>query len=110
MLQTRYAPSAARTEDAEMAMQCCLYKGYYLTAGSIRSDNGRYQARVAVTALAGEKTRSQRFLDLDQFATEAEPDTARLLAARVGSTRRRSSKPPNRCGVAAVLERAAAGR
>lgn len=43
-----------------------------LTSGSVRTDNGRYQACVAVTALAGEKTRSQRFLDLEEFATEAD--------------------------------------
>ncbi len=60
----------------------CLYKDYYLTAGSIRTDSGRYQARVAITALAGEKTRSQRFLDLDEFATEAEAETRAIAGGK----------------------------
>jgi len=65
-----------------MATQRCLYKGYYLTSGSIRTESGRYQARVAVTALASEKTRSQRFLDLDDFATEAEADERAIAGGK----------------------------
>ena len=62
--------------------QRCLYKGYYLTASSTRTDCGRYQARVAITALGGDKTRSQRFLDLDHFPTEAEADEHAIAAGR----------------------------
>lgn len=65
-----------------MAAQRCLYKGYYLTSGSIRTDSGRYQARVAITALAGEKTRSQRFLDLDEYPTEAEANERAIAGGK----------------------------
>jgi hypothetical protein len=34
-------------------------------------DDGRFQARVVITSLGGKNTRSQRFLDLQVFDTEA---------------------------------------
>ncbi len=65
-----------------MTIQRCLYKGYHLTSNATRIDDGRYQARVAITALAGDKTRSQRFLDLDDFATEFEADERGIAAGK----------------------------
>ena len=52
----------------------CFYKGYYLSAVSTESDHARYRARVVIMALDGERTRSQRFVDLDCFDTKMEAD------------------------------------
>jgi hypothetical protein len=41
---------------------------------SIEVDGGRFQARVAVIALDGTRTRSQRFVDLEEYAGKAEAD------------------------------------
>jgi hypothetical protein len=49
-----------------------LYKDYLLSCAPLLLDDGLYQARVAITYLGGQRTRSQRFLDLDTFATECE--------------------------------------
>lgn len=46
-----------------------FYRDYLLTCQSAPQPNGRYQARVVITSLAGDRTRSQRFLDLDMFAS-----------------------------------------
>lgn len=59
----RSAGSTART----------FYREYLLSCQPFRLDNGRFQPRVVITSMAGDKTRSQRFLDLDESsATEAE--------------------------------------
>ncbi|MGH8264271.1 MAG: hypothetical protein ACRET4_12385 [Steroidobacteraceae bacterium] len=55
------------------------YKGYIFTDMTTRTDDARYKARVAIMALDGSRTRSQRFLDLETFRTEAEA-SARALA------------------------------
>ncbi len=47
-----------------------FYRDYMLTCQTQRQPDGRFQARVAITSLAGSHTRSQRFLDLDVFASE----------------------------------------
>ena len=49
-----------------------FYRGYMLSSNPMALDNGRFQARVAITALASDKTLSQRFLDLDVFASRDE--------------------------------------
>jgi len=49
-----------------------IYKGYTFADVSTPTDDGRYRARVAIVALDGENIRSQRFLDLETFRTEAE--------------------------------------
>ncbi|MEY4562118.1 MAG: hypothetical protein RLZZ618_1395 [Pseudomonadota bacterium] len=41
-----------------------------VTADAFRLDDGSFQARVALTALAPGHTRSQCFLDLEYFPTE----------------------------------------
>ena len=46
-----------------------LYRGHLLSPSAVPLDDGRFQARVAVAAISGERTRAQRFLDLDTFAT-----------------------------------------
>jgi len=40
-----------------------------LSCNSMRQEDGRYQARVAITLLGGHKTCAQHFLDLDLFAS-----------------------------------------
>lgn len=40
-----------------------------LSCNSMRQEDGRYQARVAITTLGGHKTCAQRFLDLEVFAS-----------------------------------------
>ena len=49
-----------------------LYNGYLLSCHPRTIDDGRYQARLGITAFAGDKTRGQRFLDLEVFTTENE--------------------------------------
>jgi hypothetical protein len=49
-----------------------FYRGYVLSSNPMALDNGRFQARVAITVLASDKTLSQRFLDLDAFASRDE--------------------------------------
>ena len=48
-----------------------VYRDYLLSCQPMRQDDGRYQARVVITSLGGDKTRSQRFLDLQVFDSEA---------------------------------------
>jgi len=44
-----------------------FYCGYMLSCQPMRLDSGRWQARVAITSMQTDKTRAQRFLDLDDF-------------------------------------------
>lgn len=48
------------------------YQGFVFTDVSTRMDDGRFRARVAIVSLAGTRTRSQRFIDLEVYATQAE--------------------------------------
>jgi len=47
-----------------------VYRDHLLSCQPMRQDDGRYQARVVITSLGGDQTRSQRFLDLQVFASE----------------------------------------
>jgi hypothetical protein len=47
-----------------------FYRGYLLSCQPSPVEQ-RFQARVVITALGGDKTRSQRFLDLETFDSEA---------------------------------------
>ena len=47
-----------------------FYRDYMLTCQPMRQPDGRFQARVVITSLAGDRTRSQRFLDLKVFDSE----------------------------------------
>ena len=55
------------------------YKGYHMACISSATDNGGFRARVAVMALDGQRTRSQRFLDMEVFPDRPQAD-ARALA------------------------------
>ena len=58
-----------------------FYRDYMLSCQPTRLDDGRYQARVVITSLGGDKTRSQRFLDLESFESE---QAAVLRSRQVG--------------------------
>jgi hypothetical protein len=49
-----------------------LHKDFVLSCAPTPIEGGRFQAHVAITYLGGERTRSQRFIDLAEFDTEAE--------------------------------------
>ena len=49
-----------------------FYRDYMLSCQPMRLDDGRYQARVVITALGGTRTRAQRFLDLEDYEHEEE--------------------------------------
>ena len=59
-----------------------IYKGYTYADVSTPMDNGRYRARVAILALDGTRTRSQRFLDLEVFRTREEAGQRVVTVAR----------------------------
>jgi len=59
-----------------------IYKGYTFADVSTALDNGRYRARVAIMALDGSRTRSQRFLDLEIFPTPEEAGERVVNVAR----------------------------
>ena len=44
-----------------------MYRDYMLHCGPQPQGDGRFQARVAISAMGGMKTRAQRFLDLAVF-------------------------------------------
>jgi hypothetical protein len=46
-----------------------FHRDFMLSCSPTPTPDGRFQARVAITYLGGERTRSQRFLDLDVFDT-----------------------------------------
>jgi hypothetical protein len=49
-----------------------LYRDYALSCRPMVLDDGSFQARVAIICVSGDKTKSQRFLDLEVFAVEEE--------------------------------------
>jgi len=59
-----------------------IYKGYTFADVSTPLDNGRYRARVAIMALDGTRTRSQRFLDLEVFFSLEEAGERVVAVAR----------------------------
>lgn len=59
-----------------------IYKGYTFADVSTPLDNGRYRARVAIMALDGTRTRSQRFIDLEVFASLPEAGERVVAVAR----------------------------
>lgn len=58
------------------------YKGYTFADVTTATDGGRFKARAAIMALDGGRTRSQRFLDLETFSTEAEARARVTVAAK----------------------------
>jgi hypothetical protein len=59
-----------------------IYKGYTFADVSTPVENGRYRARVAIMALDGTQTRSQRFLDLEVFSSLEEAGERVVAVAR----------------------------
>jgi len=59
-----------------------IYKGYTFADVSTPTENGLYRARVAILALDGERTRSQRFIDLEVFRTRQEASERVVTVAR----------------------------
>ena len=59
-----------------------IYKGYTFADVSTLMENGRYRARVAIMALEGTRTRSQRFIDLEVFLTPEEAGERVVTVAR----------------------------
>ena len=59
-----------------------IYKGYTFADVSTPLENGRYRARVAIMALDGTRTRSQRFIDLEVFATREDASERVVTVAR----------------------------
>jgi hypothetical protein len=49
-----------------------FFGDYMLSCRPLPLDDGSFQARVVITSLGGAKTRSQRFLDLEIFASHDE--------------------------------------
>ena len=58
------------------------YKGYTFTDVSTATEGGHYRARVAIMALDGTRTRSQRFIDLEIFRTSEEAQERVMAVAR----------------------------
>lgn len=56
------------------------YKGYTFSDVTTPTANGRFKARVAIMVLQSNRTLSQRFLDLETFATK-EQAQARIIDA-----------------------------
>ena len=59
-----------------------IYKGYTFADVSTAMENGRYRARVAIMALDGSRTRSQRFIDLEVFPSPEEAGERVVAVAR----------------------------
>lgn len=63
----------------EQANYRSFYRDYMLTCRPQVQDDGRFQARVAISAVGGMKTQTQRFLDLACFDShDAAVEHARL--------------------------------
>lgn len=54
------------------SVQRHVFEDYLLSCSALPLAGGGYQSRVAITALGGQRTRAQRFLDLECFDTAAE--------------------------------------
>jgi hypothetical protein len=60
----------------------CFYKGYHLACITTPADNGMFRARVAVMALSADRTRSQRFIDMETFPDESQADARALTGGK----------------------------
>ena len=58
-----------------------IYKGYTFAGLSTPTESGRYRARVAIMAIDGSSTRSQRFIDLEVCRTEADANERAMKGA-----------------------------
>ena len=79
------APTAMKNRPGSQEVRLSargIYKGYTFADVSTAMENGRYRARVAIMALDGSRTRSQRFLDLEVFHTRGEAGDRVVAVAR----------------------------
>lgn len=62
----------------------CFHEGYYLASMTTANGDGagKYRARVAIMVLDGERTRSQRFVDFEDFSDEAEANERAIAGAK----------------------------
>ncbi len=60
----------------------CIYKGYTVADVTTVTDNGHFRACAAIMSLGGERTRSQRFLDLEIFRTQEEAHARTMQVAK----------------------------
>lgn len=60
----------------------CIYNGYTVADVTTATDDGRFRARAAIMSLDGERTRSQRFLDLETFRTQEEAHARTMQVAK----------------------------
>jgi hypothetical protein len=60
----------------------CYYKGYHLACITSAMDDGTFQARVAIMTLDAQRTRSQRFIDLEVFRDEAQADLRAIAGGK----------------------------
>ena len=58
------------------------YKGYAFDDDTTRTDDGHYRARVVLVTIGTERTRTQRFIDLETFAKEDDARQRAIAAAR----------------------------
>jgi len=72
-------PATCRSASMNESDYRSFYRDHLLTCRPQAQDDGRFQARVAISALGGLKTQTQRFLDLAMFDShDAAVEHARL--------------------------------
>jgi hypothetical protein len=79
------APAPMKNPSGSQEIQVSargIYRGYTFADVSTPVENGRYRARVAIMALDGSRTRSQRFIDLEVFPTLEEAGARVVAVAR----------------------------
>jgi hypothetical protein len=59
-----------------------IHRDYHVLATTTRTDDGKFLARVAIMALSGDRTRSQRFVDFEAFDTEAQADERAIAGGK----------------------------
>jgi hypothetical protein len=72
---------AADIQNGRMAESRSIYRGYVLNCRPTPVGDG-YQARATIICVASDKTMTQRFLDLEVFATEEDAVERALAAGR----------------------------
>jgi hypothetical protein len=62
----------------------CLHEGYILASLTTANGDGvgKYRARVAIMVLDGERTRSQRFVDFEDFTDETEANERAIAGGK----------------------------
>jgi hypothetical protein len=63
-------PHGAAAVTTDFNRHRLLYKGHLLSCVPARLPDGRFRARVTITAMSADVTIAQRFMDLNEHATE----------------------------------------